>query len=93
MNGTCVKQKWGKSRRTSAGAEINLLLELPGKRGLWAIEIKHGLSATPSKGFHNTREDLKPQRSFVVTWGEEQYPIAKGIEAIGLPGLTQLIQG
>lgn len=78
--------------RTSAGAEIDLLLELPGKRGLWAVEIKHGLSATPSKGFHNAREDLKPTRSFVVTSGEEHYPVAEGVEAIGLREMAKLLQ-
>jgi predicted AAA+ superfamily ATPase len=34
--------------RTGAGAEIDLLLEIPG-HGLWAIEIKRGLSA-PREG-------------------------------------------
>src|SRR5439155_15116420 len=37
--------------RTTAGAEIDLLLEIPG-RGLWAIEIKRGLSPKVEKGFH-----------------------------------------
>ena len=32
--------------RTAAGAEVDLLLEIP-KHGLWAIEIKRGLSARP----------------------------------------------
>ena len=36
--------------RTSAGAEIDLVLEIPG-HGRWAIEIKRGLSARPAKGF------------------------------------------
>jgi len=79
--------------RTSAGAEIDLLLKLPGKHGLWAIEIKHGLSATPSKGFHSAREDLKPKRSFVVTSGEECYSITKDITAIGLREMTRLLFG
>jgi len=78
--------------RTAAGAEIDLLLELPGKRGLWAIEIKHGLSAMPSKGFHNARGDLQPKRSFVVTSGEERYPIAEDVEAIGLHAMAALLR-
>lgn len=77
--------------RTSAGAEIDLLLELPGRRGLWAIEIKHGLSANPRRGFHNAREDLNPHRSFVVYSGEDRYPVAGGIEAIGLKDMTALV--
>jgi len=77
--------------RTSAGAEIDLLLELPGKRGLWAIEIKRSLSAKPSKGFYSAREDLKPKRSFVVHGGNECYPIAKDIEAVSLPEMARLV--
>lgn len=79
--------------RTAAGAEIDLVLELPGKCGLWAIEIKRGLSASPGKGFHNAREDLKPKQSFVVYSGEERYPSAKGIEAIGLREMASLLAG
>jgi len=79
--------------RTSAGAEIDLLLELPGKRGLWAIEIKRSLSAKPSKGFYSAREDLKPKRSFVVHGGDERYPIAKDIEAVSLQEMARLVAG
>ena len=74
--------------RTSAGAEIDLLLELPGTHGLWAIEIKHGLSARPSRGFHNARDDLKPARSFIVHSGRDHHPVAAGVEAIGLRELA-----
>lgn len=74
--------------RTAAGAEIDLVLELPGKRGLWAIEIKRSLTASPGKGFHNAREDLKPKRSFLVYSGDERFPIAKDFDAIGVRGMT-----
>jgi len=77
--------------RTSAGAEIDLLLELPGGNGTWAIEIKRGLSATPSKGFRVAREDIGPDRSFVVTPGEERYPISEGVDAIGLLEMVRIL--
>lgn len=77
--------------RTAAGAEIDLVLELPGKHGLWAIEIKRGLSSGPSRGFYHAREDIKPRRSFVVYAGEDRYPITKGVEAIGLHGMAEEI--
>lgn len=70
--------------RTSAGAEIDLILELPGRHGTWAIEIKRGLSVAPSKGFHIARDDLQPARSFVVYSGSERYPLSEDVEAIGL---------
>ncbi|MDD9817481.1 MAG: ATP-binding protein [Gammaproteobacteria bacterium] len=79
--------------RSSAGAEIDLLLKLPGRRGTWAIEIKRGLAAAPSKGFYHAREDLKPKRSFVVYEGEERYPVARGVEAIGLREMAALVAG
>src|SRR3546814_14642539 len=44
--------------RTSAGAEVDLVLELPGGE-VWAMEIKRGLTAKPRKGFHTAREDPK----------------------------------
>ncbi len=82
----------GSFYRTLAGAEIDLLLELPGKRGPWAIEIKRGLSAGPGRGFHHAREDVKPERAFIVYSGEERYPIAKDVEAIGLREMASLIE-
>lgn len=77
--------------RTSAGAEIDLLLELPGRRRLWAIEIKSGLSTTPSKGFYNACDDIKPEKAFVVYAGEERYPISKSVEAIGLRDMASML--
>lgn len=76
--------------RTSAGAEIDLVLELAGGR-LWAIEIKRGLAPKLDRGFHNARDDLKPDRCFVVYPGEERYPKAEGVEAIGLKELASLL--
>ncbi|PWB83742.1 MAG: hypothetical protein C3F11_05050 [Methylocystaceae bacterium] len=79
--------------RTAAGAEIDLILELPGKSGLWAIEIKRGLTAAPSKGFHIARDDLEPARSFIVYSGDDRYPISEDVEAIGLREMASLLAG
>ena len=79
--------------RTTAGAEIDLLLHLPGGQELWAIEVKHGLAARPARGFHIARADLRPARSFVVHAGEDRYPLAEGVEAIGLPAMMALLAG
>lgn len=77
--------------RTSAGAEIDLLLELPGRHGLWAIEVKHGLTARTGKGFYIARDDLEPERCFVVYSGAERYPLDPGVEAISLRTLAEEI--
>lgn len=78
--------------RTAAGAELDLLLVLPGGE-VWAVEIKRSLSPKPGRGFHSARADVAPARSFVVYPGKEGYPIEEGVEAISLPGLCALVAG
>lgn len=76
--------------RTAAGAEIDLLLEIPG-HGLWAIEVKRSLSGRPKKGFYIACQDLRPDRQFVVNAGLEQYPIDRETTAVGLPALARML--
>ncbi len=76
--------------RTSAGAEIDLVLEIPG-HGLWAIEIKRGANTHPQKGFFLACLDIGPQQKFVVTSGTDRYPIATGVEVIGLHELATML--
>ena len=76
--------------RTSGGAEIDLVLDLP-KGDRWAIEIKRSLTARPEKGFHLACEDLQPRRSFVVYSGDPRFPVSAGIEAIGVGALAKAL--
>jgi len=76
--------------RTSAGAEVDLILEHP-DMSLWAIEIKRGLSARLEKGFYQSIQDLKPARCFVVHAGADRYPLSETVEAIGLREMAQLL--
>ena len=76
--------------RTAAGAEIDLVLEMPGGK-LWAVEIKRGLAPKLDKGFHHAREDLKPEQAFVVCSGDDRYPKGDGVEVIGLGELAALL--
>ena len=71
-----------------AGAEIDLLIEHKDGR-MWAIEIKRGLTAKPGKGFYHAIDDLKPERSYLVHSGDERYPIAENVNAIGLYELAR----
>jgi uncharacterized protein len=73
--------------RTAAGAEIDLLLELPGGE-LWAIEVKRSLSPKVERGFHVACDDLKPARRLVVYAGDERVPLPNKVEAIGLHDLA-----
>jgi uncharacterized protein len=79
--------------RTAAGAEIDLVLELGGRHGMWTIEIKRGLTAKPERGFHHAREDLQPAKAFVVYSGQERYPLTDSVQAIGLRALAQELAG
>ena len=74
--------------RTSAGAEIDLILEFPGGK-VWAVEIKSGLTPKLVKGFHNALEDIQPDHSFVVYAGSDRYPITEETDAISLIELAR----
>ena len=76
--------------RTATGAEIDLVLEMPGGK-LWAVEIKRSLAPRLDRGFHHAREDLEPERSFVLYPGDERYPKGEGVEVIGLSELASLL--
>lgn len=76
--------------RTAAGAEIDLVLEVP-SHGLWAIEIKRGLTGRPEKGFYSACQDLKPNRRFVVNAGSGKYPIDPETQAIGVRELAKML--
>jgi len=78
--------------RTAAGAEIDLVLEIPGFRKPLAIEIKRSLSPSLGKGFRSALADLAPERSFVVYAGNERYPVAESTEVIGLPEMARLLE-
>ena len=76
--------------RTAAGAEIDLVLEMP-QQGLWAIEIKRGLSPKLERGFHQACEDLKPARRFLVYSGAERYPMTRDTEVISLREMAAML--
>ena len=69
--------------RTAAGAEVDLVLDLPGRRR-WAIEIKRSSAPTVSKGFHLGSADLKATRRIVIYPGKEAFPLGEGVEAMSL---------
>lgn len=81
--------------RTSGGAEIDLVLELPGGER-WAIEVKRSRAAKLGRGFYEACEDLKPVKRFVVCAGIDsgngptRYPISSDVEAIGLLKLADV---
>lgn len=69
--------------RSGGGAEIDLLLTLPGGK-TWAIEIKRSLSPKLERGFYSASEDVRPARKIVVYPGNEPFPLGDGVEAMPL---------
>jgi hypothetical protein len=67
--------------RASGGAEIDLVLSLPGRKP-WAIEIKRSLDPRPARGFHSACLDVQPEARFVVYPGSERFSISKDLDAI-----------
>ena len=78
--------------RTGGGAEIDLVLELPGGER-WAVEIKRSLTPQPGRGFHSACADLSPHRRFVVYPGRERFPLAAELEALSLRELAAELNG
>ncbi len=77
--------------RTANGAEVDLVLDLPGRSRPWAIEIKRGSAPRASRGFRVACSDLDAERAFVVHGGEHRYPMGDGVEAIGLREMAALL--
>ena len=69
--------------RTSAGAELDLVLRLPGGE-IWAIEIKRTTTPKVSRGFHTGAEDIKANRKLLIYAGERDVPVAENIRAMPL---------
>ena len=69
--------------RAATGAEIDLVLELPGGR-VWAIEVTRGSAATLTRQLRVALDDVKPDRAFVVYGGTERYPLPGGVQAVGI---------
>ncbi|RPD42458.1 ATP-binding protein [Chitinophaga barathri] len=74
--------------RTSAGAEIDLVIEL-GRQERYAIEIKRSMSPAVTKGFHLGCEDIKATRRFIVYPGNERFPASGDASVIPLIDLMK----
>ena len=78
--------------RTSGGAEVDLVLELPGKQAPWVFEVKHGIMGKPNKGFYYAVEDINPEKSFVVHKGKDSFPIDQQTEALSLFDACKMLE-
>ncbi len=84
---TCLPD-WNPSfYRTSAGAEIDLVLER-GKHRI-AIECKASSSPSVTKGFWYALDDIQPDEVLIVAPVKKTYPIKEGVMVIPLQELVQ----
>jgi len=70
---------------THAGAELDLLLFRGG--GRYGIEFKYADAPRLTKSMRAAAEDLSLKKLYVLYPGEVNYPLAEGIEVVGLPNL------
>ncbi len=73
--------------RSSAGAEIDLILTLPGG-ALWAIEIKRTTAPKVTRGFHTAAAELEAAERLLVYAGGREVPGQGGLRAMPLAAAT-----
>lgn len=69
---------WG----TAAGAELDLLVMIRGRR--IGFEFKHTAAPRSTKSMHVAFSDLKLDRLFVVYPGRSRYPLSERMEVVGI---------
>jgi len=69
--------------RTAAGAELDLVLRLPGNE-IWAIEIKRTTAPKVSRGFHLAVDDIRADRKTLIYAGDQNIPAGNALRAMPL---------
>ena len=77
--------------RTRAGAEIDLLLDMPDRR-LWAVEVKRSATPRAGRGFELAASDLGVDERFVVHPGREPFPLSRTTTAVPLADLMARLE-
>jgi predicted AAA+ superfamily ATPase len=86
----CAKNYEPSFYRTSAGAEIDLILRR-GRRIL-AFELKSSTVPRVSKGFWNALDDISPDEAYVVAPVKEPYPMKGEVMVSPLREITAKLQ-
>jgi hypothetical protein len=69
--------------RTQHGAESDLVLINPSGK-MYCIEIKFSSAPVLSRGFHQSIDDLNPDRKFVIVPAGDSYPKEGGVRVVNL---------
>jgi len=78
--------------RTTAGAELDLLLETQGGTR-WAIEIKRSSAPTLSKGFRMACDDVQATHQLVIYPGQETFSVGDGVQVTSVLGGMAALRG
>ncbi len=78
--------------RSSAGAEIDLILKLPDQT-LWAIEVKRTTSPKVTRGFHIAADELGVAERVLVYAGDRNVPGQEGVRAMPLDQAIARLRG
>ena len=76
--------------RTAAGAEVDLLIDRPGKNPI-AIEIKFSSAPKPSRGFWSALADTQAQ-GWICAPVTEGYPLAQGVNVLPITELHRIFE-
>lgn len=77
--------------RTSGGAELDLVLERPGRKKPLGIEIKLSSAPVPSRGFWTALADLKAA-GVVLANVKEAYPLAPNVQVLPVSRIGDLLE-
>ncbi len=77
--------------RSSAGAEIDLVLRLP-DGALWAIEIKRSTTPKVRRGFYTSADDLGIAERILVYAGNRELPGPSGLRVMPLENAIALLE-
>ncbi|WP_299629464.1 DUF4143 domain-containing protein [uncultured Tateyamaria sp.] len=77
--------------RSSAGAEIDLILKLP-SGALWAIEVKRTTSPKVTRRFHTAAGDLNVAERLLVYASDRSVPGQGGVRAVPLHAAMELLR-
>jgi len=69
--------------RTQGGAEVDLLIRTPASRTL-CLEIKYDVKPTPSRGFYQSIEDLKPDAQYIIVPKGDAWHYNDDLKVVGL---------
>lgn len=76
--------------RTAAGAEVDLLIDRPGRKPL-AIEIKFSSAPKPGRGFWSALADTQAQ-GWVCAPVTQGYPLAQGVNVLPVTELHRILE-